>query len=77
MVGLGRSNITLKLLEILDDEKIHKAYELQQKLQLCNSSIRLYIYELQYFGYYIESYRGKIGGYKLTKNRKRCYNLYI
>lgn len=76
-VNMGRSFITLKLIEILEDEKIHKTRELQQVLNLSNSSIRVYIYELKDFGYYVESYRGKNGGYRLTKHRKRCYNLRI
>jgi len=74
---MGKSYITLKLLEILEDEKIHKICELEQKLNLSKSSVRLYIYELLDFGYHIKSYRGKNGGYRLTKDRKKCYNLDI
>lgn len=72
---MGKSHITLKLLEILDDEKIHKICELEQKLSLSNSSVRVYVYELKDFGHYIESYKGKNGGYILTKCREKCYNL--
>lgn len=72
---MGKSHITLKLLEILYDEKIHKIYELEQKLNLSNSSVRVYVYELKDFGYYIESYKGRNGGYMLTKGSKKCYNL--
>lgn len=65
----------LKLLGILEDEKIHKCFELQQKLKLSNSSIRLYIYELRYYGYNIKSYAGKYGGYILSKDSKKWYDL--
>lgn len=74
---MGKSCISFKLLEVLEDEKIHKISELQQILNLSYSSIRVYVYELQYFGQCIESYRGKNGGYKLIKGRKKCYNLDI
>lgn len=74
---MGKSHIVLKLIEIMDDEKTHKIHELEQKLNLRNSTVRGYIYELRYFGYCLESIRGKSGGYKLTKDRKKCYNLDI
>ena len=72
---MGKSYITLALLEILSDEKMHKLKELEEKLNLKSSSIRLYINELIYFGYYIESYRGKYGGYKLINSKKKRYYL--
>lgn len=70
---MGRSYIALSLLDILDDEKKHKISELEEKLNLKSSSIRVYINELSYFGHYIESYRGKYGGYKLIKSEKKKY----
>lgn len=74
---MGKSCISFKLLGVFEDEKIHKISELQQILNLSYSSIRVYVYELKYFGQCIESYRGKNGGYKLIKDRKKCYNLDI
>lgn len=74
---MGKSYVTLTLLNIMEDEKIHKVFELEQKLKLSNSSVRKYVYELLYFGYDIKSYRGKNGGYRLKKDGKKYYNLDI
>lgn len=74
---MGRSFITLKLIDIMEDEKIHKISELQRELELSSSSVRNYVYELKYFGYAIKSYRGKYGGYRLLKKDKKDYNIHI
>lgn len=70
---MGKSYIALKLLDIMYDEKLHKISELQRELELSNSSVRIYVKELLDFGYDIQSYRGKNGGYKLDKKGKKYY----
>lgn len=70
---MGKSYISLALLEILDDGEKHKISELEQKLNLKSSSIRLYINELMDFGHFIESHRGRNGGYRLLKEKKKKY----
>lgn len=74
---MGKSHISLALLEILDDEERHKISELGEKLNLKSTSIRLYVNELLDFGHFIESYRGKNGGYRLVKDKKKKYYISI
>lgn len=67
--------IAFKILDILLDERIHKRKELREKLELKDSTLRSYINDLIIAGFEIESYRGRYGGYSLT--RRHCVNSII
>ena len=57
----------LNMLQILKDNNIHSINELSEKLEVSKRMIRVYKYELEQAGIYINSERGKYGGYLLDR----------
>lgn len=57
----------LNMLFILNDNKIHNMKELSIKLEVSTRMIKQYKDELELAGIYIESKRGIVGGYVLSK----------
>lgn len=58
---------SLKIIDILLDENLHKAKDISKKLDISESAVRWYINELIIAGIYIESLSGPMGGYIMRK----------
>lgn len=69
---MSKLSTQFRLLDILIDESIHSAKDLEIELELKNSTLRWYINSLILSGFQVESFRGKGGGYRLDK--KMCEN---
>lgn len=69
---MSKIAIQFKLLDILKDGIIHSSKELEEKLEVKNSTLRRYIDDLIIVGFQIESIKRKGGGYRLDK--KMCTN---
>ena len=65
---MGKTYMCIKLLEILNSGRIYKVSELANMLETNSRNIIKYKEELEECGYYINSIRGKYGGYQLDKN---------
>lgn len=59
--------LSFKILDFLLDENIHKTKEISEKIEVPESVVRWYINELIGAGIYIQSCRGRNGGYMLNK----------
>ena len=57
----------LKMIKILNDEKIHNMKDIAEKIEISPRMVKQYKNELEQAGIYIESKRGINGGYSLNK----------
>ncbi|MBR9648008.1 Rrf2 family transcriptional regulator [Clostridium tyrobutyricum] len=64
---MSKIGISLKILNILLDENIHKTDEISEKVEIPKRIVRWYINGLLEAGMYIESFTGRYGGYVLKK----------
>lgn len=64
---MSKLSTQLRLLNILIDGNIRASKELEEELELKNSTLRYYITSLGLADFQVESIRGKGGGYKLDK----------
>ena len=56
------------LISLLSEGKIIKLADLSEKLEISKTMVRRYIIELEKLGIYVESVRGRYGGYYLSES---------
>ena len=67
---MSKLSNTITLLRLLQNGKKYSIKELSEKIEVSERMIREYKQELEYAGIYIESIRGRYGGYYLNQDIK-------
>ena len=65
---MGKAAMCIKMLEMLNTRRTYKISELADMLETNSRNIVEYKKELEECGYYINSIKGRYGGYKLDEN---------